>query len=291
MSICLYAVTPDFVAEVEGLDLRLHLSRDDLSAVRDAFARFAVLIFPAQDLTAEQHLAFARNFGRLETSLVVGPGPRRLRPELSDISNLDFEGNIWKPGARDRMFQTNLLWHTDSSYKTPTAYASLLYARSVAPFGGNTEFADMRAALDALPPEKRLGLRRLVAEHSILNSRAKLGMTHFSDAERRAFPSVFRPLVRYIPESGRDALYLASHIGRISGLSEEESAALLEELCAHACQRQFVYTHRWRVGDLVVWDNRCTMHRGRDFDDLKWRRELQRATTSDQMEIRMSADV
>src|SRR5262245_21175728 len=184
--------------------------------------------------------------------------------------------------SRLRLFQLgNRLWNTDSSFKRLPARASLLYARSIPPVGGHTEFADERAAYDALPGEMKRRLDRLVAEHSIFNSRARLGFTNFSDDERRGMPPVPQVVVRTLPESGRKSLYLASHAGRIFGMPEHEGRALIDELIAHATQRQFVYTHRWRVNDLVMWDNRCTMHRGTEFDDLRWKRDVQRATVCD----------
>ena len=156
-----------------------------------------------------------------------------------------------------------------------------MYARSVAPIGGHTEYADMRAAYDALSDAMKARLQGLIAEHSLLYSRRKLGFTSFTPEEETAFAPVRRPLVRGIPESGRLSLYVASHIGRVGGLPDAEAEALVAELIAHATQRQFVYTHRWRVGDLVMWDNRCTMHRGTEYEDTRWPRDLQRATTSD----------
>jgi alpha-ketoglutarate-dependent 2,4-dichlorophenoxyacetate dioxygenase len=180
------------------------------------------------------------------------------------------------------MFQlANRIWHTDSSFKHLPAYASMLYARSIPPVGGHTEFADERAAYDALPDDAKRRLDGLVAEHSIFNSRARLGYTNFSDEERRGLPQVPQVLVRTLADTGRKSLYLASHAGRIFGMGEAEGRALIDELVAHATQRQFVYTHRWRVNDLVIWDNRCTMHRGTEFDDLRWKRDVQRATVSD----------
>jgi alpha-ketoglutarate-dependent 2,4-dichlorophenoxyacetate dioxygenase len=288
MGVCLFPMTPGFAAEVGDVDLRCPLSAEDMAAIRGALATYAVLIFPAQVITTEEHLNFAANFGPLEPSLDVAMKREKLRvrPEVADVANLDAEGNIWKPDDRRRAFQMmgNRLWHTDSSFKTPSAYVSLLYARSVPPVGGNTEYADLRAAYDALRGAMKLKLRPLIGEHSILTSRAKLGMTNFSDAEREAFPPVLRPLVRTIPESGRDSLYLASHVGRIMGLPDDRAVELVDQLTAHAVQRQFVYAHRWRTGDLVMWDNRCTMHRGREFDDMRWPRDMQRATTSDRAE-------
>jgi alpha-ketoglutarate-dependent 2,4-dichlorophenoxyacetate dioxygenase len=283
MAVSLFPVTERFAAEVGDIDLARPLDAETLQAVRDAFAAHAVLVFPAQDLTTEQHLAFASNFGPLETTVQLNMRHQKLRvrAEIADIANLDANGNLWHENSRIRRFQMgNRLWHTDSSFKAPSGYASLLYARSVAPIGGHTEFADLRAAYDALPGAMKDRLRGMLAEHSLLYSRAKLGFTDFSPEERTAWAPVVRPLVRRIPESGRDSLYIASHIGRIRGMDDAEALALVAELVRHATQRQFVYTHRWRVGDLVMWDNRCTMHRGTDYEDTRWRRDLQRATTS-----------
>jgi alpha-ketoglutarate-dependent 2,4-dichlorophenoxyacetate dioxygenase len=234
-------------------------------------------------------MAFAVHFGSLERSVQLTMSrdqPLRLREEVADVANLDADGRVWKKDSRMRLFQMmgNRLWHTDSSFKAPSGYVSLLYARSVAPIGGHTQFADMRAAYDALSNELKMRLNGLIGEHSLLYSRSKLGFTDFSDAERHAFAPVHRPLVRTIPESGRDSLYIASHIGGIAGLAVETTAALLRELTGHATQRQFVYTHRWRVRDLVIWDNRCTMHRGTEFDDMRWPRDMQRVTTSDRID-------
>jgi alpha-ketoglutarate-dependent 2,4-dichlorophenoxyacetate dioxygenase len=175
----------------------------------------------------------------------------------------------------------NRLWHTDSSFRHVPAQASLLYARTVAPIGGHTEFADLRAAWDALPEATRRRIGALVVEHWFMTSRAKVGFSQFTDDERADLPPVQQLLVRTISENGRRSLYLASHAERVLGVPAEESRRLLDELTAHATQRQFVYTHRWRPHDLVIWDNRCTMHRGTDFDDLRWKRDVQRATVSD----------
>jgi alpha-ketoglutarate-dependent 2,4-dichlorophenoxyacetate dioxygenase len=289
MAIALFPFTVDFAAEIGEIDLRHPFSADDLQAVCDALARYAVLIFPAQELTVEQHMAFAAHFGPLERSveLALRPDrPLRVPAEVADIANVDGEGQIWKKDSRMRTFQLmgNRLWHTDSSFKAPSGYVSLLYARSVAPIGGHTQFADLRAAYDALSESMKAKLSGLTGEHSLVYSRARLGFTELTDAERHAFAPVRRPLVRTIPQSGRVSLYIASHIGRIAGLSDEETEALLAELTAHSTQRQFVHTHRWRVGDLVMWDNRCTMHRGTEFDDLRWPRDMQRVTTSDRID-------
>jgi alpha-ketoglutarate-dependent 2,4-dichlorophenoxyacetate dioxygenase len=284
MAITICPVTPTFAAEIGDIDLSKLLDPSEINDVKDAFAKYAVLIFPDQHLSQDQHLDFAKYFGPLETTIALfrKDTKLRLRQEFADVSNLDPENQVWGKDSRQRMFQLgNRLWHTDSSFKRLPARASLLYARSIPPVGGHTEFADERAAYDALPQEMKRRLHTLVAEHSIFNSRARLGFTNFTDEERREMPPVPQVVVRTIPESGRKSLYLASHAGRIFGVPEPEGRLLIDELVAHATQRQFVYTHRWRLNDLVIWDNRCTMHRGMEFDDLRWKRDMQRATVSD----------
>ena len=200
----MFPCTTDFAAEIGDVDWRHPLASDDLQGVRDAFAKYAVLIFPAQDLSAEEQLAVAAHFGPLERSVeatVRKDQPLRLREEIADVANLDVDGRVWKKDSRMRLFQMmgNRLWHTDSSFKAPSGYVSLLYARSVAPIGGHTQFADLRAAYEALSDEMKIRLNGLIAEHSLIYSRAKLGFTDFSDAERQAFAPVHRPLVRTIP--------------------------------------------------------------------------------------------
>jgi alpha-ketoglutarate-dependent 2,4-dichlorophenoxyacetate dioxygenase len=284
MAITVCPVTPSFAAEIGDVDLSQPIAPSDFQPIRDAFAQYAVLIFPDQHLSQDQHLDFARLFGPLETTIALHrkDAKLRVRKEFADVSNLDPDDEVWGKDSRQRMFQLgNRLWHTDSSFKRLPALASLLYARSIPLLGGHTEFADERAAYDALPKEMKRRLDTLVAEHSIFNSRAKLGFSNFSDEERAGMPPVPQVLVRTLPDSGRKSLYLASHAGRILGLPEQEGRALIEQLVAHATHRQFVYTHRWRLHDLVIWDNRCTMHRGTEFDDLRWKRDMQRATVCD----------
>lgn len=289
MGISIFPVTPNFAAEIGDLDLSRPLDQDALTLVREAFAVYAVLVFPAQNLTVDQHLAFASNFGPLERTVELALGRAKMRvprEEISDVANIEADGKLWLENARRRNFAMmgNRLWHTDNSFKAPSGYASLLYARSIAPVGGHTEFADLRAAYDALPDSTKLLLRGLTAEHSLLYSRKRIGITEFTDTEKQAFAPVLRPIVRTIPESGRESLYIASHIGRIQRMADAQTEVLLNQLTGHATQRQFVYTHRWRVSDLVMWDNRCTMHRGKEFDDLRWPRDVQRATTSDSID-------
>ncbi|HVY07191.1 MAG TPA: TauD/TfdA family dioxygenase [Burkholderiales bacterium] len=284
MSLSVYPVNDEFAAEIGDVDLSQPLSAADRAEIEAAFDRYCVLVFPDQHLDTDQHLDFARSFGPLETTIHAtrSDAKLRVRAEIADVSNLSAGDEIWGRESRKRMFEMgNRMWHTDSSFRRLPAKASLLYSRSIPPVGGQTEFADMRAAWDALDPAMQQRLRGLVAEHAIMHSRRKLGFTDFSDEENRMLPPVPQALVRRHPGSGRTGLYLASHAGRILGMADDEGQALLRQLTEHATQPRFVYAHRWRVHDLVMWDNRCTMHRGRAYDDLRWPRDMQRATVSD----------
>lgn len=283
MGASVWPVTENFVAEICDADLSRPLDDEDFRVVEDAFTRYAVLIFPDQTLAQGEHLAFARRFGPIDRSMVVQVEgtAARLPEEIADVSNLDAKGEILALDNRLRLFHLgNQLWHTDSAFKRVPAKASLLYQRSIAQTGGQTEFADMRAAWDALPAATKRRVEGLVAEHAIAYSRAKLGFP-MSESEQRALPPVLQVLVRKHPTSGRKSLYLAAHAGRIVGMPDAAGQALLAELTEFATQRQFVHSHRWRVNDLVMWDNRCTMHRGRPFDDQRWKRDAQRATVED----------
>jgi alpha-ketoglutarate-dependent 2,4-dichlorophenoxyacetate dioxygenase len=284
MTVTISPITPTFAAEVGDVDLSRPLGNDDLAAIKQAFWKYSVLIFPDQHLSAEQHLDFARQFGPHEETIAqYRPGTKlRVRPEIADVSNLDHEGRLLPSDSTKRLHELgNRLWHTDSSFKRVPALASLLYARSIPPVGGLTEFADECSAYDALPETMKQRLEGMLAEHCIRYSRARIGFTDFSAEERESMPPVLQPLVRTIPETGRKTLYLASHAGRIPGVPDDEADKLIDQLIEHATQRQFVYIHRWRVNDLVMWDNRCTMHRGTAFDDTRIPRDVQRATVSD----------
>lgn len=284
MAITVQPITPDFAAEVGDVELGKPLAAHDLAAIRTAFTRYAVLVFPDQVFSDDSHLDFARHFGPLETTVFKARKDHKLRlhENLADVGNLDAENRILETSDRQRLYNLgNRLWHTDSSFKRLPAYCSMLYARSIPPIGGQTEFADMRAAYDALPERTRQRLAGLVAYHSIMTSRAKLGFADFDEAEREAFKAVPQVLVRRLQDSGRMSLYLASHAGSIGGMADDDARQLIDELTAHATQRQFVYSHRWRVKDLVIWDDRCTMHRGMEFDDQRYARDMRRATVSD----------
>jgi len=285
MPITVQPVTPSFAAEVGDVDLGRPLSADDVAAIKAAFTRYAVLVFPDQTFSDESHLDFARHFGPLETSVfaIRQDHKMRLDAQMADVGNLDADNNILKTDDRIRLYQLgNRLWHTDSSFKRLPAYCSILHGRSIPPIGGHTEFADLRAAYDALPESTKRKIAGLVAEHSLLTSRSRLGFSDFDETERKAFEPVPQVLVRRLQDSGRMSLYLASHAGAIRGMARPEAEKLLKELIDHATQRQFVYTHRWRVNDLVMWDDRCTMHRGRRWDP-RHIRDMHRTTVSDEV--------
>jgi alpha-ketoglutarate-dependent 2,4-dichlorophenoxyacetate dioxygenase len=283
VAVSIHAVTPDFVAEVGDVALN-RVSSEDLAAIREAFTKYAVLVFPDQEFDDESQLAFARHFGPLETTVFMARKGHNLRlhQNMADVGNLDAENRILETNNRQRLYNLgNRLWHTDSSFKRLPAYCSMLHARSIPPIGGHTEFADMRAAYDALPEATKQRIAGLVAEHSIMTSRGRLGFKDFDESERAAFAPVPQVLVRRLPDSGRMSLYIASHAGAIRGMPDDEARQLIDELTAHATQRQFVHAHRWREKDLVIWDNRCTMHRGMEFDDQRYKRDMRRATVSD----------
>jgi alpha-ketoglutarate-dependent 2,4-dichlorophenoxyacetate dioxygenase len=285
MAIEVSPLHPTLGAEVRRVDLTRPVPPAVFAEIEAAFDRHGILVFPEQPLTDEQQLAFSRRFGPLEVNPNYAGAKMRLRADVADISNLDPEGRVLARDDRRNLFNLgNQLWHTDSSFKRIPAKCSLLSARelpSPGPMGGGeTEFADLRAAWDALPDARQRELDGLVVEHSIFRSRGQIGFADFNDEILKQLPPVPQALVRHHPASGRTSLYLASHASHIIGWPVEKGRALIEELIAFATQPQFIHQHRWRVGDLVMWDNRCTMHRGRPYDETQ-RRVLHRTTVSD----------
>jgi len=285
MAIELTPLHPTLGAELRGVDLTRPVEPEIFAEIEAAFNRHGILVFPEQPVTDEQQLAFSRLFGQLEVNPNYAGAKMRLRADLADISNLDAEGRVLGRDDRRNLFNLgNQLWHTDSSFKHVPAKCSLLSARELpvpGPMGGGeTEFADLRAAWDALPETKKRELDGLVVEHSIFRSRSQIGFADFNDEIFKQLPPVPQALVRHHRYSGRTSLYLASHASHIIGWPVEKGRALIEELVVFATQSQFVYRHRWTVGDLVIWDNRCTMHRGRPYDDTQ-PRVLHRTTVSD----------
>jgi alpha-ketoglutarate-dependent 2,4-dichlorophenoxyacetate dioxygenase len=283
MTISIRPIHPVFVGEVSGIDLTKPLSADDTSAIEAGMDRYAVLVYHDQEITDAQQMAFSRHFGELENARggnVTKPDDKRLVDGMNDVSNLGKDGRPLDADSRVHLFNLgNLLWHSDSSFRAIPAKYSLLSARVVHPSGGNTEFADMRAAYDALDAAARAEVEDLICEHSLMFSRGALGMDDFTDEERRMFRPVRQRLVRTHPVTGRKSLYLASHAGAIVGMTRPEARILLRDLTEHATQPQFVYVHRWRRWDLVMWDNRQVMHRGRRYDQ-RHPRDMRRTTVA-----------
>ena len=280
MAISVKEIKDGFVGEVSGVDLTKPLSREDAQAIEDAITRLGVLVFHDQPLTDEQQLEFSRNFGEIENKR--GGNIRteeRANPLINDVSNLDNTDKPFDRTDRRRYFNLgNHLWHSDSSFRAIPAKYSLLSARKIPTEGGNTEFADMRAAYDALDDKMKAKVEGLICEHSQIYSRGKLGFT-FNEEEIGLMKPVRQALVRTHPGSGRKSLYLSSHAGTIIGWPEPEARLFLINLNEFATDRHFVYAHEWAVGDLVMWDNRVTMHRARDFDETQ-PRDMRRTTVA-----------
>ena len=269
MPVTIRQVGPCFAGEVEGIDMRQKLTPDEVAAVHAGMDRYAVLVFRDQHVDDAQQLAFTRSLGEIEHAIgtsLRAAADYRLPNTFADVSNLDRENAPFARDDRRRLFAIgNRLWHSDSSFKAVPAKYSLLRAVSIPSKGGNTQFADMRAAYDALDDETKAEVEGLVCEHSQMFSRQQIGFFDFTDEERERFKPVRQCLVRTHPVTGRKSLYLASHAGAIVGWPVPEARGFLRDLIEHATQREFVYTHKWSVGDLVMWDNRQTMHRARPF--------------------------
>jgi alpha-ketoglutarate-dependent 2,4-dichlorophenoxyacetate dioxygenase len=283
MPVTIRQIHPVFVGEVSGVDISKPLTPDEAAAIDAGINKYAVLVFHDQKLTDEQQMAFTRNFGAIEDARggnVTKPQDKRLVTGMNDVSNLGRDGKPLGRDSRQRLFNIgNSLWHSDSSFRAIPAKYSLLSARVVNPKGGNTEFADMRAAYDALDGETKREIDDLVCEHSLMYSRGSLGFLDYSDEEKQMFKPVLQRLVRRHPQTGRKSLYLASHAGAIVGMPMPEARLLLRDLTEHATQPAFVYVHKWRVNDLVIWDNRQTMHRVRRYDESQ-PRDMRRTTVA-----------
>jgi alpha-ketoglutarate-dependent 2,4-dichlorophenoxyacetate dioxygenase len=284
MSITIRPLHPAFAGEVSGIDCAKPLTVEEVAAVEAGMDRYAVLVFRDQDLTDAQQLVFTRHFGELESYKTPGHirrnADQRLgTPGIADFSNLDQGGSIIS--AEDRVWFFKLgdrLWHSDSSFRPIPAKYSLLSGRVLPSWGANTEFADMRAAYDALDERTKAEIEPLVCLHSLIYSREAIGFTELTPEEVEAFRPVRQRLVRTHPVTGRKSLFLAAHAGAIEGWTIPEARMFLRDLTEHATQREFVYSHIWRVNDLVMWDNRQTMHRARRFDDRNEVRDVRRTT-------------
>ena len=283
MAISIQQVGPTLAGRVTGLDVTRPLDAEQIAAIEAGMDRYAVLVFPAQDLTDDQQIAFTECFGALEETAggnVSKKGENRLSTRMADVSNLDQHGRPLGRDDRRRMFNLgNQIWHSDSSFRATPAKYSILSGRQVATEGGNTEFADMRAAYDALDDKTRAEVQDLVCEHSLIYSRGALGFDDLSAEERMMFKPVRQRMVRTHPKTGRKSLYLSSHAGTIIGWPVPEARSFLRDLNEHATQPGFVYVHRWQPLDLVMWDNRQTMHRVRRFDATQVR-DMRRTTVA-----------
>jgi alpha-ketoglutarate-dependent 2,4-dichlorophenoxyacetate dioxygenase len=283
MTLQLKPLHPGFVAEASGYDISKPLTAEQAAEVDRGMDEYGVLVWRDQPLTDEQQVVFSRNFGELEQTLIgqmQSADERRLKlVELGDISNLDAKGGMRARDDNRRMYALgNRLWHTDASFRALGAGYSLLSARIVPSKGGNTEFADMRAAYEALDDGTKAEIEGMITEHSIAFSRAQLGFADFGAENADKIRPVRHSLVRTHPSTGRKSLYLASHIGGIVGWPVPEALAFIRDLMEHATQPRFVHSHAWRVGDLVMWDNRATMHRATRFRDLEEVRDLRRTS-------------
>jgi alpha-ketoglutarate-dependent 2,4-dichlorophenoxyacetate dioxygenase len=283
MTISIRQIHSVFVGEVSGVDLRRPLMPDEVAAIDEGMDRYAVLVFHGQNITDEQQIAFTRNFGAIENSaggFVGRPEDRRLNHLMNDVSNLGQDHRPLDRADRRRLFNLgNQLWHSDSSFRAVPAKYSILSGRIVVDKGGNTEFADMRAAYDALDDKTKAICENLVCEHSLMYSRGSMGFPDFTEEERAMFRPVRQALVRTHPQSGRKSLYLASHAGTIIGWPVPEARAFLRDLNEAATRPENVYVHKWQQFDLVMWDNRQTMHRVRRFDETLVR-DMRRTTVA-----------
>ena len=273
-----------FAGEVSGVDLQQPLGPKTVSAIESAMDRYAVLVFRDQNISDDEQLTFSQNFGPIESSIggnITKLDQRRLQVEFADVSNLDQNQDIYARDDRRRLFNLgNRLWHSDSSFRAVPAKYSLLSARSIPVNGPNTEYADMRAAYDALDDKTKAEVAELICEHSLMYSRGQLGFTDFTEEEQKTFAPVRQVLVRTHPVTMRKSLFLASHAGTIVGWPMAEARIFLRDLIEYATQPQFVYVHHWRLHDLVMWDNRQTMHRVRRFNETENVRDVRRTTIS-----------
>lgn len=283
MAVSIRQIHPCFVGEVSGVDITKPLSNSDAVALQDGINQYAVLVFHDQKLTDEQQQAFSRSFGPLEDARggnITKAQDKRLPEGMNDVSNLGKDGKPLPMDSRQRLFNIgNMLWHSDSSFRAIPARYSLLSARVVNPVGGNTEFADMRAAYDDLDDATKTEIENYVCEHSLMYSRGSLGFLDYTDEEKQMFKPVKQRLVRHHDFNGRKSLYLSSHAGGILGKVMPEARIILRDLTEHATQAKYVYVHKWRLHDLVMWDNRQTMHRVRRYDESQ-PRDMRRTTVA-----------
>ena len=285
MSFTLNSLHPLFGAELIGADLHREPSAELIAAVNDAMAKFAVLVVRDQFIDDEEQLRFSRCFGPLELPPhmgLKGDFERRLRRELYDVSNLDEKGHFLPlESQRHISNRANEEFHTDSSFNSLPTKWSFLSARILPDEGGDTWYIDTRVVYDALPADLKARAQDAVAEHYFWKTRARAGYKVINDDMKRAMPPVPQKIVRVVPESGRTALYIGNHATHVIGWPLDEGQRFLQELNDFAAQPRFIYVHKWRAGDLIIWDNRCTLHRGAGWDVFKYKRDLRRTTINE----------
>ena len=291
MALTFKPLSPVFAAEVSGIDLTKPLSQQDVRAINAGMNEHAVLVFRQQPMTAQQQLNFASSFGPLDIGLKrVFKRPERLEDErLIDISNVDADGQVTRRDSPKNLSNfANQLWHSDSSFMNPRAAYSMLHCVIKPSWGGNTEFADLRHAYDTLDERTRAEIQELKAEHYALHTRILLGDEAYTDEQKKSIPPAIWPIADTHPGSGRKVLFVGVHARQILGWPTAESRMYLQDLLEHATRREYVYVHKWEPGDLVIWDNRSTLHRGRRYD-IAERRELRRTTINDTPEAMLQA--
>ena len=283
MSIQFEAIKPEVGARVSGVDLTRPLTPEQAAQIEAGMDRYGVLVFHGQPVTDEKQKSFTVNFGPIENAQggnITKPEDKRLADGLNDVSNLGKDGKPLAKDSRQHLFNIgNMLWHSDSSFRAIPAKYSILSARVVNPVGGNTEFASMRSAYDALDASTKAEIENLICEHSLMYSRGALGFLDYTEQEKAMFKPVRQRLVRQHPSTGAKSLFLSSHAGAIVGMTMPEARILLRDLTEHATQPQFVYVHKWQPGDLVMWDNQQTMHRVRRYDASQ-PRDMRRTTVA-----------
>ena len=281
MSLHFEPLHPLLGAEVTGIDLREPVDSDSVSAIDNAMARFAVLVFRGQDISANEHASFTRKFGPIDKglSLATNKKSRIDNTDVLDLANVDENGIILSvDNPRNVSLIANQMWHSDSSFKNPPAKYSVLCGIDLPAEGGETEFADERSAYDTLSDKLKCEVECMVAEHWAFHSRNLLGGAHFTEDGMDNLPPVDWPIVHTIPESGRKSLFIGAHTREIRGMATAEARIFLMDLLEHATQREFVFQHEWQNHDVLMWDNRCTLHRGRPYE-LTQKRELRRCST------------
>jgi alpha-ketoglutarate-dependent 2,4-dichlorophenoxyacetate dioxygenase len=283
MAISIRQLTPVFAGEVSGVDLAKPITKEEAAAIEAGMDKYAVLVFRGQNITDEQQQAFSRNFGPLEDARggnITKPQDKRLAEGMNDVSNLGKDGKPLPKDSRQHLFNIgNMLWHSDSSFRAIPAKYSLLSCRVLNTKGGNTEFADMRAAYDDLDAGTKAEIEDMICEHSLMYSRGSLGFLDYSEEEKKMFKPVRQRLVRTHPVTGRKSLYLSSHAGTILGLSMPEARIILRDLTEHATSPKYVYVHKWQLHDFVMWDNRQVLHRVRRYDQSQ-PRDMRRTTVA-----------